>query len=164
MVSGNDRRASRPRREVQGDAGGRRHASSGRCFPARWSRTRRRSRKSWLGVINGRWRSNLKRNPGIDVVVLDIDMPVMDGLTALPQIKLAAKPEVKIIMNSTLTRKNADIQPEGPLRAGAADYTAKPTSSRPDALRRGLFPRAQAARSRPWPPRGASPSPRAPAR
>ena len=50
-------------------------------------------------VINGEMAvSTLKRNPGIEVVLLDIDMPVMDGLTALPLL-LAAKPEVKIIMN-----------------------------------------------------------------
>src|SRR6476619_4372882 len=30
-----------------------------------------------------------------DVVVLDIEMPVMDGLTALPQM-LAARPELKV--------------------------------------------------------------------
>ncbi|MBL4864431.1 MAG: response regulator, partial [Rhodobiaceae bacterium] len=36
-----------------------------------------------------------------DVVVLDIEMPVMDGLTALPKI-LAAAPDTKVLMASTL--------------------------------------------------------------
>ena len=40
----------------------------------------------------------------VDVVVLDIEMPVMDGLTALPLI-LQRQPEVKVVMASTLTRR-----------------------------------------------------------
>ena len=79
-------------------------------------------------VINGEMAvSALKRNPAIEVVLLDIDMPVMDGLTALPLL-LAAKPEVKIIMNSTLTRANADTSLKA-LSMGASDYTTKPSSS-----------------------------------
>ena len=38
----------------------------------------------------------------IEVVVLDIEMPVMDGLTALPKL-IQAQPDLKIIMSSTLT-------------------------------------------------------------
>ena len=55
----------------------------------------------------------------IDIVVLDIEMPVMDGLTALPQI-LAKNPEIKVIMASTLTMKNAEISLRA-LENGAAD-------------------------------------------
>ena len=62
----------------------------------------------------------------VEVVVLDIEMPVMDGLTALPKI-IAAKPGVQVIMASTLTRKNAEISLRA-LQAGAADYVTKPTS------------------------------------
>ena len=60
----------------------------------------------------------------VDVVVLDIEMPVMDGLTALPLI-LKKRPEVKVIMASTLTRRNARISLQA-LQAGAADYVPKP--------------------------------------
>ena len=63
----------------------------------------------------------------IDVAVLDIEMPVMDGLTALPKM-IALKPELQIIMASTLTRKNAEISMRA-LRLGAADYIAKPSST-----------------------------------
>jgi len=63
----------------------------------------------------------------VDVIVLDIEMPVMDGLTALPKL-LKIKPNVKIIMASTLTERNADISIRA-LNAGAADYIPKPTSS-----------------------------------
>ncbi len=62
----------------------------------------------------------------VEVVVLDIEMPVMDGLTALPKL-IEAKPGIQIIMASTLTRKNADISLRA-LQAGAADYVPKPSS------------------------------------
>ena len=64
----------------------------------------------------------------IDVVILDIEMPVMDGLTALPLI-LKANPKVKVLMASTLTRRNATISIKA-LSAGAADYVPKPKSTR----------------------------------
>jgi two-component system chemotaxis response regulator CheB len=40
-----------------------------------------------------------------DVVVLDIEMPVMGGLEALPKL-LAAKPGVRVVMASTLSHRN----------------------------------------------------------
>ncbi len=70
---------------------------------------------------------NLSAND-IDVVILDIEMPVMDGLTALPKL-LEAEPGIKIIMASTLSTRNADISIRA-LNAGAADYVPKPTSAR----------------------------------
>ncbi len=63
----------------------------------------------------------------IDVVVLDIEMPVMDGMTALPLL-LRARPGVKVVMASTLTRVNAQVSLQA-LSKGASDYIAKPTSS-----------------------------------
>lgn len=63
----------------------------------------------------------------IDVVVLDIEMPVMDGMTALPQL-LAARPGLQVIMASTLTLKGASISLKA-LSKGAADYVPKPTST-----------------------------------
>jgi len=62
-----------------------------------------------------------------DVIVLDIEMPVMDGLTALPKL-LAIDPEVKIVMASTLTLANADISLKA-LSIGAADYIPKPSTT-----------------------------------
>src|SRR3546814_14256539 len=41
----------------------------------------------------------------VDVIILDIEMPVMDGLTALPKL-LAAQPGVQVIMASQ-DRKSA---------------------------------------------------------
>ena len=63
----------------------------------------------------------------IDVVVLDIEMPVMDGMTALPQL-LAARPGMQVIMASTLTLKGASISMKA-LSKGAADYVPKPSST-----------------------------------
>ena len=59
-----------------------------------------------------------------DVVVLDVEMPVMDGLAALPRI-LAAKPGVAVIMASALTARHAGMSLTA-LRLGAADYVPKP--------------------------------------
>lgn len=69
----------------------------------------------------------LDRKPELDIVILDIEMPVMDGLTALPQL-IARKPDLKIIMASTLTLRNADISLQA-LSAGAADYITKPSTT-----------------------------------
>ena len=52
---------------------------------------------------NGQDAVNQVAKTPVDVVILDIEMPVMDGLTALPQI-LKASPGVKVLMASTLTR------------------------------------------------------------
>ncbi|MBT3764908.1 MAG: chemotaxis response regulator protein-glutamate methylesterase [Rhodospirillaceae bacterium] len=79
-------------------------------------------------VANGEMAiSSLKRTP-VDVVILDIEMPVMDGLTALPLL-LEIDKDLKVLMASTLTNRNADISIRA-LTMGAADYVPKPTSSR----------------------------------
>jgi len=59
-----------------------------------------------------------------DVVVLDIDMPELDGITALPLL-LAKKRDLMVIMASTLTRHNAEITLKA-LSLGATDYIPKP--------------------------------------
>jgi two-component system chemotaxis response regulator CheB len=60
----------------------------------------------------------------VDVIVLDLEMPVMDGLTALPLI-LARRPGVRVIVASTLTLRNARLCLDT-LQAGASDYVSKP--------------------------------------
>jgi two-component system chemotaxis response regulator CheB len=79
-------------------------------------------------VANGQMALSALERHSIEVVILDIEMPVMDGLTALPKL-LKADPELQIIMASTLTLKNADTSLRA-LEAGAADYIPKPSSSR----------------------------------
>ncbi len=63
-----------------------------------------------------------------DLVVLDIEMPRMDGLTALPLI-LKAAPRARVVMASTLTRKGAEVTMRA-LSLGAADYAPKPEAGR----------------------------------
>jgi two-component system, chemotaxis family, protein-glutamate methylesterase/glutaminase len=63
-----------------------------------------------------------------DVAVLDIEMPELDGIAALPKL-LAKKRNLVVIMASTLTRRNAEISFKA-LSLGAADYIPKPESTR----------------------------------
>jgi len=63
-----------------------------------------------------------------DVVVLDIEMPDLDGISALPLL-LAKKRDLVIIMASTLTRRNAEISFKA-LSLGASDYVPKPETTR----------------------------------
>jgi two-component system chemotaxis response regulator CheB len=67
----------------------------------------------------------LDRTPA-DVVMLDIEMPEMDGLATLPQI-LARHPSVRVIMASSLTQRGAQVTIDA-LALGAADYITKPTA------------------------------------
>src|ERR1700723_1310561 len=63
-----------------------------------------------------------------DIAVLDIEMPELDGISALPQL-LAKKRNLIIIMASPLTRRNAEISFKA-LSLGASDYIPKPESTR----------------------------------
>jgi two-component system chemotaxis response regulator CheB len=87
---------------------------------------------------NGRSALDQIKTVDPDVVILDIEMPEMDGITALPLL-LKASPRTKIIMASTLTRRNAEISIKA-LSLGAADYVPKPSSSTEagEAFRRDL--------------------------
>src|SRR5487761_2804026 len=67
-----------------------------------------------------------RANP--DVVLLDVDMPELDGIAALPLL-LEKKRDLIVIMASTLTRRNAEISLRA-LALGAADYIPKPASNR----------------------------------
>jgi two-component system chemotaxis response regulator CheB len=62
-----------------------------------------------------------------DVVILDIEMPDIDGITALPRL-MAKRRDLVVIMASTLTRRNAEISLRA-LALGAADYIPKPETS-----------------------------------
>jgi two-component system chemotaxis response regulator CheB len=62
-----------------------------------------------------------------DIILLDVEMPVMDGITAIPHI-LKKIPDVKIIMCSTLTTQNAAITIKA-MGLGAVDCIGKPTST-----------------------------------
>lgn len=61
------------------------------------------------------------------VVILDIEMPELDGLSALP-LMLAKKRDLVVIMASTLTRRHAEVSLKA-LSLGATDYIPKPESN-----------------------------------
>jgi two-component system chemotaxis response regulator CheB len=63
-----------------------------------------------------------------DVVILDVEMPVLDGISALPLL-LEKKRDLVVIMASTLTRRNAEVSMKA-LSLGAADYIPKPETNR----------------------------------
>src|ERR1700693_1717801 len=63
-----------------------------------------------------------------DVAVLDIEMPELDGISALPLL-LAKKRNLIIIMASTRPRRNAEVSFKA-LSLGASDYIPKPESTR----------------------------------
>jgi two-component system, chemotaxis family, protein-glutamate methylesterase/glutaminase len=64
----------------------------------------------------------------IDVIILDADMPEMDGMQALPSI-LKAKLDVKIIMLCSLPKHDAKFCLKA-LEAGASDYLIRPANSK----------------------------------
>jgi two-component system chemotaxis response regulator CheB len=92
----------------------------------------------WLGetgefdvvttAANGRIAVEALERIDPQIVLLDIEMPEMDGLEALP-LMLRRRPGIKIIVVSTLTRRNAEISLKC-LSLGATDYLAKPDGHR----------------------------------
>jgi two-component system, chemotaxis family, protein-glutamate methylesterase/glutaminase len=62
-----------------------------------------------------------------DVVLLDVDMPELDGITALPLL-LGKKRDAVVIMVSTLTRRSAELSLRA-LALGATDYIPKPETT-----------------------------------
>jgi two-component system, chemotaxis family, protein-glutamate methylesterase/glutaminase len=86
-----------------------------------------------------------------DVVVLDVDMPELDGISALP-VLLSKKPGLVVIMASTLTRRSAEISLRA-LSLGAADYVPKPEAA-PEAAASVAFQRELIEKIRVLAPRG----------
>lgn len=78
-------------------------------------------------VGDGQMALNTVARQDIEIVILDIEMPVMDGLTALPKL-IAAKPGIQVVVASTLTQRGANVSMKA-LSLGAADYVTKPGSS-----------------------------------
>ncbi|NCC22453.1 MAG: chemotaxis response regulator protein-glutamate methylesterase [Alphaproteobacteria bacterium] len=79
-------------------------------------------------VQNGEMAVNAIARIKPDIVILDIEMPVMDGITALPKL-LKSYPPAKVIMCSTLTEKGAAVSMKA-MALGATEYICKPSSTR----------------------------------
>lgn len=75
-------------------------------------------------AMHGEAALRILRSKPVDVVMLDVEMPVMDGMTALPQI-LREFPETRVIMVSALTSEGAETTVRA-LALGAAGCIAKP--------------------------------------
>lgn len=119
---------------------------------------------------NGRRAADDVQRAQPDVIILDLEMPDMDGLTALPLI-LERKPGTAVLVASSLTRRGAEVSLRA-LTLGAADYIPKPDATRGVsaaeefraelmAKARGLGQRARR-RTMPRPPVGSGPAPVAP--
>src|SRR6201988_5385302 len=84
--------------------------------------------KTVASLRNGREAVDQLTRHNPDVVLLDIDMPDLDGLEALPLL-LEKKRDLVVIMSSTLTRRNAEVSLKA-LSLGASDYIPKPETNR----------------------------------
>ncbi len=88
------------------------------------------SKDTWINVVgtarNGKEALELIPKLRPNVVTMDIEMPVMDGISALKQI-MSTRP-IPVIMLSTLTKDGAKLTLEA-LEIGAVDYIPKPTGS-----------------------------------
>ena len=61
-----------------------------------------------------------------DIILLDVEMPVMDGLSTLRKIRSSGR-RIPVIICSALTQRGAHVTIEA-LASGAADYVTKPSS------------------------------------
>jgi two-component system chemotaxis response regulator CheB len=101
-----------------------------------------------------------------DLVLLDVEMPVMDGLVTLRKLR-ARGHKMPVIMCSSLTQRGAKVTIEA-LAGGASDYVAKPAgqAGREAAMRalaRELIPKIKALTVQLPPPQAAFPgTPRTP--
>jgi two-component system chemotaxis response regulator CheB len=81
-----------------------------------------------------------------DIILLDIEMPEMNGLEAIPEIRKIL-PHVPIIMFSTLTEWGASATLDA-LALGATDYVTKPSNQNmaatSESIKRDLIPKIRA--------------------
>ena len=79
-------------------------------------------------VVNGKLALDILRlHPDIDLITLDMEMPVLDGLETIKEIRKTNK-DVIIIVFSSITLKAAEKTIEA-LNAGADDFVAKTVSN-----------------------------------
>src|SRR5262249_31619154 len=76
-------------------------------------------------AANGRIALSKMAQVNPDVVILDIEMPEMDGLATLAQLR-KTYPRLPVIMFSALTERGAKATLDA-LALGATDYFTKPT-------------------------------------
>jgi two-component system chemotaxis response regulator CheB len=77
-------------------------------------------------AANGRIALNMLPQVSPDVVILDVEMPELDGLATLKNLR-KAYPRLPVIMFSALTERGAEATLDA-LALGATDYFTKPTN------------------------------------
>jgi two-component system chemotaxis response regulator CheB len=86
-----------------------------------------------------------------DLITLDVDMPVMNGMETLVEVR-KLYPKMPVIMFSTLTERGAAATLSA-LSLGASDYASKPNAGSPaeaiEAIRAALIPKIKALCARP---------------
>ncbi len=88
--------------------------------------TLRKGNHTWVTCRNGSEALAAARSREADVVILDVIMPVMDGLTALAELKKdPATAHVPVIM---LTARGQSLTREQAEASGAAAFLTKPFS------------------------------------
>lgn len=75
-------------------------------------------------AVNGKMGVDMIATAAPDIVLLDVEMPVLDGIGALKEIRRIA-PKLPVVMFSSLTERGAKTTLDA-LLAGANDYAAKP--------------------------------------
>jgi len=98
-------------------------------------------------AVNGREAVELVETLKPDAVTLDIEMPILDGLGALAEIR-RRNPKLPVIMFSTLTEKGATKTLEA-LSLGASDFVTKPSNTTSmaesmESVREQLIPKLKA--------------------
>ncbi|MCZ6515830.1 MAG: chemotaxis response regulator protein-glutamate methylesterase [Acidobacteria bacterium] len=96
------------------------------------------------GAANGRICLAKLTQVNPDIITLDVEMPVMDGLETLREIR-KTHPRLPVIMFSTLTHRGAEATLDA-LSLGASDYVTKPSSvggvsAAVEAIRQALVPK-----------------------
>jgi two-component system, chemotaxis family, protein-glutamate methylesterase/glutaminase len=79
-------------------------------------------------VSNGRSAIEALDRVDPEIVLLDLDMPELDGVSALPRL-LEKRPSLAVVVVSTLSQRNAEISLRC-LKLGAVDYLPKPQTNR----------------------------------
>lgn len=79
--------------------------------------------RTWKAEHGEQGLEMLDAHPEISVVFLDINMPVMDGMTFLARFAERSEPRPPVIMVSTETEVHAIIKA---LSLGASEYVMKP--------------------------------------
>lgn len=78
-----------------------------------------------ISATNGKMALDLAKEEHPDVIIMDWQMPVMDGLTALKELKkIPEMREIPVIIASGIMLESDDLKKA--LEAGASDYIRKP--------------------------------------